>query len=531
MTQDRFFGRKEYLDILEKRTRSLKEGYRQNIAILGDELIGKSSLVFNFLNKFCDTRIVILYLEARPETLSSFARRFIGILLYNFLTNSGLSLKEDLGFLLRKSSAYIPRTVEKARFILSAIDKRKKNNIFTELLSLPESVHEETGKYCVVILDEFHHLEHMGIKALYTEWSKLLITQKTTMYIIISSMQFRARSILSKNLSLLFGNFQIFNIEPFDINTSGQYLEYRLGPLQITPGLRNFIVHFTGGHPFYLEIISEALLKSGQQERLDDILEKLLFESSGILNQRFSGYLKRLLDSCQSQDCLSILYLIAQGRNKIKEIAHILRKPQKEALARVNELLELDVINRSADFLKINDRVFGFWLKFVYQERMQSLTFDAKNQEMLLRQNLKNMIDEFMINSSKPIAQRLMELLLLFGDDKVQIERKKLRLDHFREIKTLAFCNRSLKDGLIGRSNDSTWILGFKKELLTEDDITDFARECKKYRHKLQRKIIFALKDIDANARLRAMEEKILTWDLSNLNQLLDLYSKPRIII
>ena len=113
----------------------------------------------------------------------------------------------------------------------------------------------------------------------------------------------------------------------------------------------------------------------------------------------------------------------------------------------------------------------------------------------------------------------------------MEIERKKLRLDHFREIKTLSFGNRNLKDGLIGRSNDSTWILGFKNELLTEDDIAEFAKECKKYRHKLQRKIIIALKDIDANARLRAMEEKILTWDLGSLNQLLDLYSKPRLIL
>jgi hypothetical protein len=530
MTEDKFFGRKEYLEILDKRARDLKEGYRQNIAILGDEMVGKSSIIFSFLNKFYDTRIIILYFEIRPEPLASFARRFIGVLLYNFLANSGIPLKEDLEFLIKKSSAYIPRAIEKARLILSAIDKRKKNNIFAELLSLSEIIHQETGKYCVVILDEFHHLEHMGIKELYLEWSKLLILQKTTMYIIVSSMKFKAKSILSKNLSLLFGNFQVLTVEPFDIKASEEYLECRLQDLEIEPGLKDFIVHFTGGYPFYLEVITEALLKS-RQETVADILEKLLFESSGILNQRFSNYLKRFLDSPYSQDYLSILYSIAQGHNKIKEIAHIRRKPQKEVISRVNQLLELDAVTRSGDFLKINDRVFSFWLKFVYQEKLHSLTFDAKNQKALFRQNLENMIEEFLNSSAKPVAQRLMELLHLFADDKVQIERKKMRLDHFREIKPLVFGNRNLKEGLIGRSNDSTWILGFKNELLTEDDIVEFAKECKKYRHKLQRKILIVLKDIDANARLRAMEEKILTWDLGNLNQLLDLYSKPRLII
>lgn len=528
--EDKFFGRKDYLNILEKRIRDLKDGYRQNIAIIGDELVGKTSIIFNFLNKFCDNRIIILYLEIRPETLVCFVRRFIGILLYNFLINSNLPLKEDLDFLIKKSLPYLPRTVEKINFILFAVEKRRKNHIFTELLSLCDLIYEETGKNCVVILDEFHHLEHTGIKDLYREWSKLLILQKTTMYVIISSMKFKTRFILSKNLSLLFGNFEQLTVEPFDIKTSEEYLMQRFKGLNINPGFVNFIVHFTGGYPFYLEVISEAILKS-QQEELADTLEKLLFYASGILNQRFSNYLKRFLDSAYSQDYLSILYLISRGHNKIKDIAQMWHKPQRELLIRVNQLLELDAVTRSGDFLKINDRVFSFWLKFVYQEKLHSLTFDAKNQKTLFRDNIENMIQEFLVQADKPIAERLMELLHLFADDKVQIGRKRLRLDHLREIKPLQFTNRGLKEGLIGRSPDSTWILGFKYDLLTEEDVAEFTKECRKYRHKLQKKIIIALKDIDANARLRAMEEKILTWDLENLNQLLDLYSKPRVIL
>jgi hypothetical protein len=72
--------------------------------------------------------------------------------------------------------------------------------------------------------------------------------------------------------------------------------------------------------------------------------------------------------------------------------------------------------------------------------------------------------------------------------------------------------------------------MAFKQDCLTEDDIAEFAKECKKYRHKLQKKIIIGFRDIEANARLRALEEKILTWDINNLNQILDLYSKPRVI-
>jgi len=295
-------------------------------------------------------------------------------------------------------------------------------------------------------------------------------------------------------------------------------------------GLRNFIVHFTGGHPFYLEIITDSLSKYESPD-LVDILQELLFDSSGILNQKFSNYLKRFQESSYSHDNISILHLISNGQNKVKDIAHILHKTKKEVDVRVNFLLEIDAISRSGDFLKINDRVFGFWLKFVYQEKLLSLTFDSSNQKMLFRKNMENMIQEFLSNADKPVTQRLTELLRLFADERIQIDRKKLRLNHFREIKPLEFSNKGIKEGLICRSNESLWIFALKYDLLTEDDISEFSLECKKYRHKLQRKIIITLREMDPNSRLKALEEKIWTWDLNNLNQILDLFSKPRIIV
>jgi hypothetical protein len=527
MVKDNFFDREHYLEILKKRISDLRLGFRQNIAITGAELVGKTSIIFRLLNKFTNSHIIILYLEIRPESLNSFAKRFIGVLLYNFLVNSALPLKEDLDFLIKKAESFIPGTTEKIKSILNGLNGRKRNNIFMELLSLCEVLHQESGKYCVVILDEFHNLENMCPKNLYREWSKLLILQKNTMYIIISSMQFKTKNILSKNLSLLFGNFELITVEPFDIKTSEEYLEKKLSNLNA--GLKNFIVHFTGGYPFYLEVISDSLLKSGQSN-LSDMLENLLFDTSGILNQRFSNYLKCFLETPHSNDYISILYLISSGHNKVKDIAHILHKTKKELNLRIAHLLELDAVIRSVDFLKINDRVFSFWLKFVYQGKLQSLTFDAKNQNALFRKYMEEMIQEFLINAEKPIIERMMELFRLFEDEIVQIEKRRLRLNHFREIKPLEFNRGSLGGGLIGRSSDTLWIMAFKYDSLKEEDVAEFVQECKKYRHKLQRKIIVTFKEIDAHARLRALEEKILTWDLNNLNQILDLFFKPRVI-
>ena len=529
MQAEKFFGRQEYLDLLQKRVLSLKEGYRQNLAIIGDELVGKTALIFKFLSKFWDNRIIIIYLEVRPDSFSSFAKKFIGTLLYNFLINNNVVLKEDLNYLIERSRAFIPRTVEKIKNILLAVEKRKRKNILQDLLSLCDTVYQETGKSCVVILDEFHNLEKIGIRDPYKEWSKLIMLQKNTLYIIIISMKFKTRLVLSKNLSLLFGNFQLLNLEPFDIKATEGYLDYKLQGLVLNPGLRNFLVHFTGGYPFYLEIITDALIKS-KGASLVDILVDLFFESSGILHQRFSTYLKRFQDDPNSQDYLAILYLISGGHNRIKDIAHRLLKQKSVLISRISRLLELDCLTRSGDFFNINDRVFGFWLRFVYQEKVCALTFDAQNKRELLHRQIEAMIENFIQDAQKPFKERVTELMQLFQDDTIQLERKRFRLSHFREIKSLEFNSRNIRDGLIGRSNDSLWIVAFKSDSLTEDDIIDFVKECKRYRHKLQRRVMITLRDVDQNAHLRAMEEKVFTWDLNKLNQIFDLFCQSRVI-
>lgn len=522
------FGRKQYIDILNKRVNGLKDGYRQNIAFVGDEHVGKTAILRGFLDSFCNPRFLTIYLEVRQETAESFCRRFIGAMLYNFLMPGASGLREDLDFLIGKAHAYIPQTVEKIKAVLADVKKPKREGVFSCLLSLPELLHAESGKCCVVIFDEFHNLERLGVKKIYKEWSQLLMLQKNTMYVITSSATFKAKAILSKELSLLFGNFEVVQVEPFDVKTSELYLDARLCGASPVTGSRKFLTHMTGGNPYYLTVIADLL--SRPQRTLPQVLEDLLFESSGALNQRFGGWVKRYEDVAGGQDIVQILCNISAGCNKAKDIAHVMHRSIREIAPRVNQLIETDVVRRSGDFLVMNDRLFWFWLRFVYRERLASLTYDLANQKKLFRSRIEVMLQEFVQQSNKPVPQRMAELFRLFSDDKIQMERKNLRLDRFREIKPLEFGSKRLRDGLICRSTDSVWVLAFSSGSLTEDDIADFSRECKKYRHKVLRKIIVNFSDFDRNSHLKALEEKIITWDLNRVNQIFDVYSRPRII-
>jgi hypothetical protein len=524
-----FIGRTAQLELLVKRASSLKDGYRQNIAVIGDETVGKSTILYHFLRKFYDVRVLTLYLEVRPESLSSFATRFMGVLLYNFLVNSNAPLQEDLAFLMREASRYIPRTVEKMGAIQDALRKRRTLNMFGELLSLCDSIHQESGKFCVVVFDEFHHLEAMDVRTMYMEWSKALITQKTTMYVIASSRKAKARAILAKNLSLLFGNFETMLIEPFDMRTCEEYLRVRLGRTDVTKGITDFITHFTGGNPFYLDLVTAALLQP-HHHSLAEIIVDILFESTGILHQRFSNLVKRFSEAPQSQDYIAILQAVASGHTKIKDVAVLVRITQRELAAKIALLIEGDMLTRSGDFLTINDRVFGFWMRFVYKEKLRSLTFDAHTQRDVFLRHVESLIQDFLRHAQKPFSERISELLHLFEDEIILLDKKRIRLDRLREIKPISMCGKFLREGIIGRSQDTVWIVAYSRDPVTEDDVSEFARECKRFRNKQQRKIIVSLHEVDPNARLRAMEEKIWTWDLDKLNHMFDLYAKPRVI-
>lgn len=532
MKDELFWDRREYLDILVKRIKDFREGYRQNIAVIGYELSGKTALVRTLLRKCQDGRLIILYLETRPENFEDFARRFIGSLLYNFLSAGLVPVKEDVDFLVAKAEKYVPRTSAAIKKLLSEIKtRRSRNSFFPALLSLLDVITEESGKSCVVVLDEFLGLEKCGIRNLYAEWAKKLIMQKKVMYLIVSSAVARTREVLVRDLSLLFGNFETVFVENLDNDASEAYLTERFrGLKQVENGWKEFLVHFTGGSPFYLTAVSGAVIKS-QGAGLVEILEGLMCEPCGILFQKYSAAVEKLASSVCGRDYVQLLHLISSGRNKIRDISHLLGKKRAELSNRINYLLDNDILVKSGEFLQVTDRMFSFWLKFVHRGRNLSFSPDGVTQKEEFRRRLKEDINAFIKYARKPVQERVTELLGLFHDDLIQIERRKIRLTQFREIKALEFGAGGVRDGVIGRSGDALWIMGFKNEPVTEDDITAFAKECRKYRNKLDKKIVVALQDVETNARLRALEEKIITWNLENINQLCDVFHRPRMVV
>ena len=124
---------------------------------------------------------------------------------------------------------------------------------------------------------------------------------------------------------------------------------------------------------------------------------------------------------------------------------------------------------------------------------------------------------------------RIEALFREFRNDVVEVSHKKIKCPAFLEIASRPTNGRFFP--ILGQTSQGRWICQVFRDLITEGDVAGFADELKKFRRKIQRKVMVALGGIDLNAKLMAQEGEIQIWDLENLNALLELYGKLKVIV
>lgn len=534
-----FFGRQEILSVLNKRAAGLKSGYRQNIAIIGDTLVGKTCLMKHWLSRYCDNYTLPVYIEVKPQEFSAFLEKFIGTLLFGFLKNGQGALKDDLNFLLDKSRSYIPRTCGRIEELLAQMKKRSHREAFLKLLELTAIFHEETNKSCIIILDEFHLLEKLNVKDIYGYLRKQITLDTHAMYILISSNRQRAQDILASDLNLLFGNFEKIELLPFDNATSQALVRERLKLLNMPEGLADFVISFCFCHPFYLNVVTNACVdyyvKNGAAaftiDSFASSLENILMDTWGVLNRRFLEVMGEIEGSYKDRSIVKILLALGSGINNLTELAYHTAKTKKEAAFLLNQLFISGAIAKNADVYYVSDRIFSFWLRAVYGNQLRALSADCATLREIFRKEILWLFGAFREAQSKALGVRILELFNQFSNEAIEVHHKRLRLSHFKEVKLLDINSPRIREGVLARAANSLWVAGLKAERAEEEDIVEFAGICRRLKYsQAQKRIFITFDDIDENARLIAKEEKISTWDMPLVNSLFDIFDKPRIV-
>lgn len=534
---EKFFGREEILEILDRRAAALKDGYRQNVALTGQSLSGKSSIILHFLRSAREEGFIPVYVEVVKEPFRSFANKFLATMLYNALSKKGEQVEITLEKLLGKAQEVLPRTSQAIKQLSSLIDRGELDNAYIELLGLTSALKDETGMPCIVILDEFDNLEHLGIKNPYQSFGKVIMVQKDTMYIVSSSRNAAIRKIISEKLSLLFGNFEIVKVANFGAKAACRFINSKLAGFEMDDFSRKFLFSFTDGNPFYLErIISrlrdlsvEKMSSHISPETISCAIVDTVYNSGGSIHQYLMNYLLDLIDAKNKDLNMAVLTAIATGNNRQSEIARSIKTKQCEVAKVLALLSEKALISKDGTLYRIDDVMLEFWLKHVYQRRKDILVDGAFDRMDIFREDVASYISSHEKEFGVSATSRIAELFGIFSNEMVHIDMKNLRLPRFTKVET-----RVSGDGrpfIAASFRGSYWIVQPYEQAVNENDIISFIRNLKPIDCKISNKMIIPLKGIDENARLLAKELRIAIWDGPTLNALLRLYGKKRIVL
>lgn len=535
-----FFGRRGILDLLKKRVLGLKDGYRQNVALLGNPYVGKSAILKNFMMNFDDTDVIMIYLDLEHKDFGYLFSKFAGSLLYNYSKTKDLPLYDNLNLLCESTKGLIPQSVQVIMKIQDDVSRGKLADCFLGLMTLPEIFTYESGKFCMLIFDEFQNLESLAIPNIFQDLGKKIMTQKRCFYVMSSSYPQLAKTIIIEKLSLLFGNFETLHVEPFDSKTSQDFIDYHLGEYKIGAQLRNFLADFTGGFPLYLNLICREMKNLSAYHKQNEIympilsqaIENMIFDRWGSISRHFELIINDLCGGKGNQIIAPILMTISNEKHKLDDLIASIAARKTHITQRVSRLLELGIIVKNGNFHYFKDKVFKYWIKYIYQRRLKDVELAPDKQRKQFKEDLNRLFDDFRNSSRKDLSSRIVELLACFDNEAFDLNGRKYKLPLFREILPFKMKNEvgNYIDLIKATACDGNWFIFLKKDTMAEGDITLIVNEAKKMGRKPERCVIIALSDLDDNIRLKALQERFWIWSESELNTLLNLFDKPYIV-
>lgn len=522
------------MDILDKRIKDFPCGYRRNIALIGRELTGKTTLLNFSLSRILNERIIPLYINFQGLSFEDFSHEFICSLLTGFLKKaSNFEGKPKLSFLLNQARPLLPKTCARIDQISILISKKKFNDAFKELIQLMDCLAEEKNLLILAVFDEFHYITDFPLKNAYKEWGKIICLQKNVLYVLSSSACFKAKIIMAQDLQLLFGNFEVIDVLPFDQEKSSKFILKEIYPLKINPVYTGFLADFLEGLPCFLKLAGSTITKNALLANLTEVnseifkrsLEEIIYRDMGVLNQQFTNQTELISGNRFGKSLIQLLIALSKGNSRLKDLCSELKSSSKNVSLRMDYLLAADLVVKNGNFFKISNKMFSFWLKSIYEPRIKRL--EAGNRYKVFYNDLCSLIENYISTSKQNITDRITELFNLFTDGIIQVEAKSLKLSHFREIKPFEFDSGK---GIVARAAGVLWLTAVKEGNIKEEDIVKFSIDCKKFKFNKPKKVIVGCDSIETNAKIVAKQENILIIDKNNLNNIFNLYNRPGII-
>ncbi|MBI2885400.1 MAG: ATP-binding protein [Candidatus Omnitrophica bacterium] len=527
---------------LTQRLRASQEGFRHNLAVLGPAGSGKSTLVQHAMQTSA-TGSLRIFCSLQRESLREFLRRFAAALL-----RGALDAPPDTALpeLLAAAAPMAPRTVAAIQLLEQTAGGQAQADTFLGILDLVPLIHKELRRPCLLVFDEFLHLEDLGLSHAFHEVGKRVMTWPFATFLVTSSATARARTILHERLHLLFGQFEIMTLGPIEPQAAIAWMEQILPGAGRQPELTSFLLRWNGQAPGYLvglltrlhelailnQETRQATIAHLSADHLNTLVEQAVWDvlgsPEGAWHQRFAAQVERLAHQPHGLLAREALLAIAQGARTNQAVAQ--RCGTRRKLPQVLQgLVEAELVQQHGACWMISDQPFACWLTGVLGPTLANGWPDRDRAQQHFVEAFRAMWTGWHEVAHTPLVERVGELFGKFRNETVLLDQKIGRLPAFGAFST----HRPHKQGgayLIATGEERRWCCLIHEGQLDETAIANFERFCRTQAPRPLRKVVIAKGGLDLNAKLLAKEANMWVWEPDEMNLLFRLYGQPPLL-
>jgi hypothetical protein len=513
--EDLEFYKNKFL-ALEKRLKDFPQGYRQNIVILADDDEEISYLLGSYFKSNRLNELIYIHASTSYTDQKDFFKSVVFSLLSEYIS------KEDtLDNLIHYNSAVLSTTTDYIKNIIKKTDSPS----FLEILETINKFISESGKKCVFTIENF-----LGLKKLFPkfchDFAKFIMLQRDCMVILSSSQIKETERLLSSELNFLFGNFEKIFINENQFLDNYIYLQHCLYPLPCSPIFVSFFVNTLGSNLVYYNLIKEIIKENynveNEEASIVSVLEKSLYLKETYFFQKFIKKLDLLESNFKDySSAIKLLIYISEGYIRKKELLSLRFLDSKNLNNKLQKLSDMNYIENLGNIYKVKDPLFSFWISHVFKLSL----LDLRKKKGLFEKEIRESICLFKEDFIKDKLKKILELISAFKDDVLRIGKNRYKLPLIEKTKIISYPEKNLHL-LIGEGKEIIFV-GIKEKNVEDGDIFDFIEKGSSIKGKGVKKIFISLDKFSPTARLAAKNNKLIAWDVNEINYLLRTYNKP----
>src|SRR5205085_6943611 len=137
----------------------------------------------------------------------------------------------------------------------------------------------------------------------------------------------------------------------------------------------------------------------------------------GVLSRHFELILNRMSVGKNNQMIPATFIVLSQGKHKLKDLAEAVGSKQSVLNQKLAGLMEEDIIAKNGNFYYLKDKLFRYWIKYVFQKRLKIVELSLEQQKQQFHDELNHSIDRFYKDSSSDLPSRIIDLFNCFDNE------------------------------------------------------------------------------------------------------------------